>query len=85
MLLGKARRQTPVNKVSQENVHIFQSCQGWIIIRKRLIMSAINSLAIHGRWKIKVGISFLFDIMFIFDFDVCVRIEENLVLNQEVA
>ena len=35
--------------------------------------------------KIKVGIRFSFDTLFTFDFDVCVGIEENLVLNREVA
>ena len=34
--------------------------------------------------KIKVGIRFSFDTLFILDFYVCVGIEENLVLNQEV-
>ena len=34
--------------------------------------------------KIKVGIRFSSDTLFIFDYDVCVGIEENLVLNQEL-
>ena len=39
----------------------------------------------HAPRKIKVGIRFSFDTLFIFDFDVCVGIKENSVLNQEVA
>ena len=35
-------------------------------------------------WKIKVGMQFSFHTLFIFDFDVCVGIQENLVLKQEV-
>ena len=34
--------------------------------------------------KVKVGIRFSFDTLFIFDSDVCVGIEKNLVLNQKV-
>ena len=46
----------------------------------RLIHSISNALP----RKIKVGIRFFFDSLFIFDFDVCEGIEENLVLNEEV-
>ena len=35
--------------------------------------------------QIKVGIRFSFDTLFIFDFDICAGIEENLVLNQKVV
>ena len=45
----------------------------------------IHSISNACPRKIKVAIRFSFDIMFIFDFDVCVGVEENLVLNQEVA
>ena len=48
-------------------------------------MSAVHSVSNARPWKIKVGIRFSFDILFIFDFDVCVGIGENLLLNQEVA
>ena len=47
-------------------------------------MQLIHSSSNAHPWKIKVGIRFSFDTLFIFDFDVCVGIEENLVLNQEV-
>ena len=45
----------------------------------------MQSVSTARPWKIKVGIRFSFDILFIFDFDVCVGIEEYLVLNQKVA
>ena len=45
----------------------------------------IHSISIAHPRKIKVDIRFSFDTQFIFDFDVCVGIEENVVLNQEVA
>ena len=50
-------------------------------------MSAVNLflLVIQAPGKSKLAYGFLSDALFIFDFDVCVGIEENLVLNQEVA
>ena len=47
-------------------------------------MRLIHSVSNARSRKIKVGIQFSFNTLFIFDFDVCVGIEENLVLNQEV-
>ena len=48
-------------------------------------LQLIHSISNARPLKIKVGMRFSFDNLFIFDFDVCIEIEENLVLNQEVA
>ena len=48
-------------------------------------MHFVHSISNARPWKIKDGIRFSFDILFIFDFDVCVGTEENLMLKQEVA
>ena len=47
-------------------------------------MGLIHSISNARPRKIKVGILFSFDTLFIFDFNVCVGIEENLVLTEEV-
>ena len=47
-------------------------------------MQLIHSISNARPQKIKGGIRFSFGTLFIFDFDVCLGIEENLVLNQEV-
>ena len=47
-------------------------------------MRLIHSISNARLRKIKVGIWFSFDTLFIFDFDVCEENEESLVLNQQV-
>ena len=85
MLLGKLEDKhqlTGCLKISSR----FSKVQGVINYQKTFNNECILSilLVMHAPRKIKDGIRFSFDILFIFDFDVCVGTEENLMLKQEV-